>query len=161
MPTGRLTPGRIGPLALGETRTHARLTNPRFAQTRNGFDNFCLRHGWGIRVGYPSAALLRTLPATTRSKVRSRIIVALTANRYYALDGIRPTTRASVAIRRLHAQRPPFHVGHNYWYVVRGRAVDGVLKVHSGRVQEIGIVTRSVSRTRAAQRRLFHSMSAL
>ena len=75
--------------------------------------------------------------------------------------GIRPTARASVAIRRLHAQRPAFHVGRNYWYLVHRRSIDGVLKVHSGRVQEIGIVSRPVTRTRPAQRRLFHSMNNL
>ncbi len=102
--------------------------------------------------GYPSAKLLRSLSASVRSHSRSRILIALTANPYYALNGIRPGTQASTAVRRLHAWRPAFHVGLNYWYLVPGRAAYGVLKVCHGRVQEVGSVFKSVTRGRAALR---------
>ena len=160
-PSGRLSGRHLGPLTLGETRTHARLSMPHFAVTQNGFDNFCLRHSWGIRVGYPSLKLLHTLKRSMAANVRSRIIIALTASRFYALDGVRPTALAAAAIRRLHAHRPAFHVGRNYWYLVPGRTAYGVLKVRSGRVQEVGVVSKAVTNGTAAQRRLFHSMNAL
>jgi len=134
----------LGKLGLGMARTHARHVMPRYSRTRNDFVNFCLRRSYGIRVGYPSARLLRSLPRRMRNRSRSRILIALTANRYYALSGIRA-----------------FHVGLNYWYVVPGRAAYGVLKVRHGRAQEVGIVSKSVTRERAAQRRLFRSMNAV
>ena len=52
-PTGRLTSGAVGPLALGMDQAAARARLHRFTVTRNGFDNFCLYAGWGIRVAFP------------------------------------------------------------------------------------------------------------
>jgi hypothetical protein len=48
-------------------------------------------------------------------------------------------------------------VGSNTWFVVRGRAADGVLKVRHGVVQEIGLADRRLTRGRAAARRFLTS----
>jgi hypothetical protein len=68
-PTGVLNGTRLGALALGLTRAQARDTLQHFAVTSNGFDNFCLLAGPGIRVGYPSAKLLRSLPPSERTAI--------------------------------------------------------------------------------------------
>jgi hypothetical protein len=44
-------------------------------------DFFCPSHG-GIRVGYPSPALLRALSRHQARQVRGRAILLLTANRH-------------------------------------------------------------------------------
>jgi hypothetical protein len=83
-------------------------------------DFFCLA-GSGIRAGYR----------------RGRVVLALSANRVYALDGIRPGARLRTARRlRLGA---PFRIGLNSWYLTPGRAVRGVLKVRHGTIEEVGI----------------------
>jgi hypothetical protein len=118
---------------------------------------FCLS-GQGIRVGYPSAALLRTLRRSERSGERGKVVLALTANRHYALDGVRPGTRLATVAARLHVSHP-FHVGRNFWYLTPGRQVRGVLKVRRGRIQEVGIAQKRLSTTRAQDRRFFRSFS--
>jgi hypothetical protein len=159
-PSGKLAGTKLGRLALGMTRSRARHLMPHYALTRNGFDNHCLRAGWGIRAGYPSRKLLSPLPRRQRQRSAGKIAIALTANRYYALDGVRPGAKLSAVARRLHVQRPPFHVGLNFWYIVPGSAARGVLKVRHGRIQEVGIVARGLTNGRTAQRRLFRSMNA-
>jgi hypothetical protein len=89
-PSGHLRGATLGPLTLGITRTHARKTLPRFAMTTNQFDNFCLSPGWGIRAAYASSKLLASSPAAQRAQIRGRIVILLTANPFYALNGVRP-----------------------------------------------------------------------
>ena len=155
--TGRLSGGRLGPLALGFTRAHARRTLRKFAVTGYGFDDFCLV-GWGIRVGYPSQKLLRKLSRHDRKLVAGRIVIALSANRHYALNGVRPGASLVSARRRLKIGKP-FHIGANDWYIVPGAAANGVLKVRHGVVQEIGIADKRVTRGRSAQQRFLSSFS--
>lgn len=157
-PTGQLKGLTLGPLRLGWSRAHARRVLRNHHATPTNMDRFCLSGG-AIRVGYPSAKLLRKLSPAVRSHVRGTIVLALTANRRYALDGTRPGSRLGRNARRLAAGKP-FHIGLNHWYVVPGRRSDGVLKVRNGRIQEVGIASRQLTRGRAAQRRLLASFTA-
>jgi hypothetical protein len=118
---------------------------------------FCLTPN-GIRVGYPSPALLRTVRGGTRRAMRGTVVLALTANRHYALSGVKPGTRLSEVARRLDAGKR-FHVGRNAWYLTPGKRVRGVLKVQHGRIEEVGIARQTATRTRAQQRRFFRSFS--
>jgi pimeloyl-ACP methyl ester carboxylesterase len=158
-PTGHLAGASLGPLRLGWTRAHARRTLQRFGVTSNNMDNFCLFAGSGIRVGYPSVKLSRRLSARLRARIAGRIILALTANPFYALDGARPGMRVAAVARRLGARRP-FHIGSNDWYVIGGKASHGVLKVRGGIIQEVGIASLRPTQGRAAQRRLLNSFTA-
>jgi len=119
-------------------------------------DNFCLAHGYGIRAGYPSTKLLRSSSRAVRRQIRGRVIIALTANSHYALDGIRPRARVRSLTHRL-ARDTAFRIGRNTWYVLRHGRSDGLLKVQRGRVQEVGILARQVSRSRGTLRRVLHS----
>ncbi|MEA2161413.1 MAG: uncharacterized protein QOD66_3793, partial [Solirubrobacteraceae bacterium] len=118
---GSLSGRTLGPVRLGMTRAQARAA---FGQSstrgRRLMDFFCLA-GSGIRAGYR----------------RGRVVLALSANRVYALDGIRPGARLRTARRlRLGA---PFRIGLNSWYLTPARAVRGVLKVRHGTIEEVGI----------------------
>jgi len=157
-PSGRLRTSQLGSLALGMTRRHARHVLHRFAVTRNLFDNFCLYAGWGIRVGYPSPKLLATIPARRRSGVTGKIVLALTANPYYALDGITPGVPVAAARGKLKLGRP-FHIGLNYWYIASASKANGVLKVRHGIIQEVGLANRELTHGRDAQKRFLTSFN--
>jgi hypothetical protein len=91
--TGRLNGARLGPVRLGMTRNRARRASVQSTtRGRRFMDFFCLA-GSGIRVGYPSAKLLRFLPRATRGGLRDTAVLALTANEHYALHGVKPGTR--------------------------------------------------------------------
>ncbi len=159
-PTGTIFDTQLGPFALGLTRTRARQILRPFEVTHYGFDNFCLRGGWGIRLGYGSRRLLRGYPPRVRRAFLGRVVLALTANRHYALDGVRPGARVARVARRLHLEKP-FHIGLNYWYVAPGALAAAVLKVRHGIVQEVGIAAKALTRGRAAQWRFLTSFRAV
>jgi hypothetical protein len=139
------------------TQTHARRLLPQFhIQKTFGFDDFCLFAGWGIRVAYPSARLLRSLPAKQRARTAHRIVIALTSNPFYALHGVRAGLPVTDVIHRLHLGKP-FHVGLNQWYIAPGAAANGVLKVRRGEIIEIGIADKRLTTNRTAQKRFFTS----
>jgi predicted Fe-Mo cluster-binding NifX family protein len=158
-PSGRLSGTSVGRLGLGMTQTEARHKLHRFAVTGNGFDDFCLYAGWGIRVGYPSARLLRSLPAGARGKLAKRIVLALTANPFYALDGARPGGELAAVARKLKVGKT-FHIGLNDWYVAPGAAASTVLKVRHGIIQEIGLANKRLTKGRTAEGRFLSSFKA-
>jgi hypothetical protein len=67
----------------------------------------------------------------------------LTANAHFAIRGIRPGSRLTLARRRLRLTR--YHVGLNDWYLASDGRVRAVLKVQRGTVQEVGIADRSLT----------------
>jgi hypothetical protein len=142
--SGRLTARRLGPLKLGMKRSQARRLFPRWStRRRRNMDFFCLSP-IGIRAGYPSSALLRTLPRQERKRARGRIVIALTASPYYALHGVRPGARLSRVARRLKIGRR-FTVGLNTWYLTPNGRSRGVLKVRHGIIEEIGIADKRLT----------------
>jgi hypothetical protein len=110
-----------------------------------------------IRVGYPSATLLRSVTRAQRRRISGRAILVLTASHHYALRGVHPGARLTAKLqRRLHVGRQ-FHVGQNRWYLVAETGSRGVLKVGRGAIQEIGIADARLTRSRQAARRFFRS----
>ena len=105
----------------------------------------------GIRLGYPSPKLLRTVSGRQRRRVRNRVVLALTANPYYALERVRPGARLAAVARRLRTGAP-VHVGLNYWYLFRAGGSTGVLKVRHRTIEEVGIADPSLSHSRRARR---------
>jgi hypothetical protein len=120
-------------------------------------DFFCPTRG-GIRVGYASNALLRSLSPAQRRRVRGRSVLILTANRHYALRGVRPDTRLAKVSRRLHVSRV-YPVGINRWYLVANGSSRGVMKVRHGEVEEVGIADSGLTRTRRAANHFLRSFS--
>ena len=103
----------------------------------------------GLRVGYASGRLL----AIASGVKRGAIILALTANAYYTLDGIRPGMPVVRISGRLHLGKP-IHLGPNWWYTSVGHSATIVLKVRHHVIQEVGIASRALTATRAEQARL-------
>jgi predicted outer membrane repeat protein len=159
-PSGRLDGRQLGPLALGLSRAQEQHKLPRFKVIGYGFDNFCLYAGWGIRVGYPSQKLLHELAPTTRRELRGRIVIALTANPYYTLNGVKPGATLATAAHKLKLGRG-FHIGRNDWYIALGARANDVIKVRHGIVQEVGIIDTRLTTNRPAQQRLLTSFGAV
>lgn len=153
-PTGQLRGTTIGPLALALTRSQARHRLTRYVVTHNDFDNFCLYGGWGIRVGYPSSTILLAIARDHLANLAGTVVLALTANPFYALERVRPGTRLSAVAHRLGIGRA-FHIGLNYWYLTPGKADRGVLKVRGGIIQEVGIANRQLTNGNRATQRTF------
>ena len=156
--TGELAGRSLGPVTLGMTRARVRRAFSRSSNRgRRYMDFFCLTPN-GIRVAYPSRVLLASLTAAARRRVQGRAELALSANPRYALRGVRPGARLAPVARRLHIGRP-FQIGLNTWYVTRGGATRGLLKVRHGVIEEIGIIDASLTADRANTRRLLRSLS--
>ncbi|MDX6667634.1 MAG: hypothetical protein QOK04_1014, partial [Solirubrobacteraceae bacterium] len=154
--TGRLSGSSLGPVTLGQTRAAIRRRLGRFS-TRGSIDLYCLAGG-DISVGYPSAKLLRSLSRRQRKRVLGRAVLVLTANDRYALLGVRSGARLATVARRLHLQGGN-RIGTNTWYLLPGRAANGVLRVRRGVVEEIGIVDRALTGNGRRVRTLLASFS--
>ena len=72
----------------------------------------------GIRAGYPSARLLGSLSKRERRAVKGRVILLLTANRFYALHGVRRGARLAKVEAVGFISDAPIKIGANTWYLV-------------------------------------------
>jgi uncharacterized protein len=149
--TGGLRGSALGPLRLGMTAARARRAFVSSSARGHRYMVFYCLSPNGIRAGFPSARLLRLLPRAQRGRARGTAVLALTANRHFALDGVRPGTRLAAAARRLRAGRP-FALGANRWYLTGSGSVRGVLKVQHGVIEEIGIAEARFARRPTAAR---------
>ena len=87
-------------------------------------------------------------------------MLILSANHRYALHGVRPGTRLTKVAKRLHISRR-YGVGSNSWYLTPNGSSHGVLKVRHGVILEVGIATKALTASRAADRRFFHTLRSL
>jgi hypothetical protein len=149
---------KLGLVRLGSTRTQTRRAFTRSSDRGKRFEDFFCLTPIGVRVGYASNTLLKTLSPGARRKVAGRVVLALTANAFYALHGVRPGATLAAAHTAL-GTGAPFHVGLNYWYTADNGSTTAVLKVRRGIVQEIGIANATLTHGRAAQRAFIKSFS--
>ena len=156
--TGAITGRAVGPVRLGMTRALARRQFARFSlRGRRFMDFFCTGEN-GIRVGYPSTKLMRTLSKRQRGRLRGRVILALTNSHQYALRGVPPGAQLAKVARRLRVSRP-YKVGLNTWYLLPDGPVLGVLKVRHGVIEEIGITDKLFGSSRRESAIFFRSFS--
>ncbi len=156
--SGPLVGRTMRPVVLGMTRTRARkLFSRSTTRGRHDMDFFCPAHN-GIRAGYPSRGLLRTLSRAERRRVSGRVVLALTSNPDYSLRGVRPGARLAPVRHRLRVGRG-FSVGKNTWYLAPNGASRGVLKVRHGVIEEIGLASKQLTGSRRAARRFLRSFS--
>jgi hypothetical protein len=136
----------LGPVRLGRKRAVQRaVLRGRTRRTRARVDRYCVAGGGRLRVGYPTARLRRALARAERRRVAGRAVVALTSSPRVAVAGIGP--RASVASLRRALGRPRrTAVGPNTWFTARGRTARLVFKTRAGRVLEVGIADRRLTR---------------
>lgn len=133
------------------TQTQARRTLPRLEVPGRQQDDFCLYGGWGIQVRYAQTRWIVGPSGRRRARIERQIVLAMTDNRYYSVRGLRPGASVGSARRWL---RSPLRLGNAQWYVIPGRTANMVLEVQHGVVQEIGIVNRTLTARREAQRQL-------
>ena len=86
-------------------------------------------------------------------------MIAMTANPYYSLTGVRAGARIGPMTHKLRLGKV-FRIGLNDWYVAPGVASNGLLKVRDGLIYEIGIANKQLTTGRAAQRRFLTSFSS-
>jgi uncharacterized protein len=153
--SGRLIGTVLGPARLGMTRAQVRKAFPDNSTSstrgRAYMDFFCLSRS-GIRVGFPSSTLLRSLPRKQRAKFSGHVVLALTASHAYSLHGVRVETSLSKVARRLHVSRA-YVVGLNTWYLTPNGSSRGVLKVRHGQIEEIGIASKQLTASVASIKR--------
>jgi uncharacterized protein len=153
--SGRLNETTLGQARLGMTRAQARRAFPNSSTSstrgRAYMDFFCLSQS-GIRVGFPSASLLRSLTRAQHAKYAGRVILALTANRSYSLRGVHVGTALKPVAKKL-AVSPAYKIGLNTWYLTPNGSSRGVLKVRHGQIQEIGIAVKQLTSSPAAIKR--------
>ena len=153
--TGGLRGRRLGPLALGMTQRRARRAFARSSiRRRRHMVLYCL-HPSGIRAGFAWPGLVRGLPHPQRRRARGTAVLGLTANRRYALRGVRPGVRLTGRLRRrLRLAR----VARTGWYLTPGRRTRGVIKVQRGRVAAVGIAEARFLHSARAARTFFRGV---
>ncbi len=156
--TGRLKGRTLGLVRLGMTRAQARHAFTHSSTRGKRFQDFFCLTPIGIRVGYASTALLKTLSPRERRRVQGRVVLALTANAFYAARGIQPGATLATARKRL-GKGNLFHVGLNYWDLIKQGSWTAVLKVRHGIVQEIGTADPRLTKTKRTQRTFIKSFS--
>lgn len=155
--TGRLTGRALGRVRLGLTRARARELFAHWTtRSRRDDMDFYYVCPKGVRAGFPSPALLRGLSRRERRAVQGRVVLVLTANRHYALRGVRPATRLRRVARGLHLGRA-FKIGLNTWYLIGNGPSRGVLKVRHGVILEIGIANQQLTAGAPAALRFLRS----
>jgi hypothetical protein len=148
----------VGKITLGETRAAAEAAYGNSTNRGLLYQDFLCLSPIGIRVGYPSPALLGTVPARERAAYRGRVIWISTSNREFALDGIHVGDTLADAAAHLHLE-PVFTIGLNRWYLTRRGGVTDVLKVRRGAVEEVGLADAQLTLTRTAQRSFLTSFA--
>jgi dienelactone hydrolase len=148
-PSGHVRGRTLGPVRLGMTRAQARRRFAKVALRGRRYMDFFCPSRQGIRVGYSTPLLLHSLPRHARPGYRGRAVLILTADKHFALRGVHPGTRLAPVARRLHVGGG-FPVGRNRWYLFAGGHSRGVFKVRHGMIQEIGIASPRLTRTRRA-----------
>jgi len=111
---------------------------------------------YGVRVGYASPKLLRSLPVRERGRYKGRVVWASTDNARYAVAGI----RAGATLRAAEKALPHgylFRVGANYWYLAPVKGATAVLKERNGLVEEVGIAVKQLAGSHKADRELMTS----
>jgi 6-phosphogluconolactonase (cycloisomerase 2 family) len=156
--TGQLSGNALGLITLGMTRAQA---SGQYAQSsvraRHHSQYFCVSAG-PVQAGYPSRRLLKTLSAKQRRAVRGRVVLALTANRYYALNGVHAGTSLKTALKVLHAG-PVILVAGHAWYMAPNGSATAIIEARHGTVQKIGTASKRLTQSRAAQRAFVSSFS--
>jgi hypothetical protein len=154
--TGIVSGQSLGPLRLGVTRAKARKALPRSSSRGTAYEEFFCLTPIGVRVGFTSPTLLRTLHKSQRRRLAGRVVWISSSNPRYAIDGVRPGATLTAAQSAL-PHGTLLTVGRNDWYLAPAGRVTSVLKVRRELVEEVGIADPSLTRTRRARQVLMRS----
>ena len=153
-PTGRLRGRRLDRVRLGGAREkHLRAYRIGRKSKRKGIDRFCLSDGRGVRVAYPTRRMRRRVGRSLGRRFRNqKAVLALTTSRRFRIRRVRVGTSERALRRRTNGRR--LRIGSNRWYVVRARRARIVFKVRGGKVRELGVVNKRLTRGKRARRTL-------
>jgi hypothetical protein len=140
------------------TRAQARAAYSASSSSHRRYQDFFCVAPSGVRVGYASPKLLRTIAPRRRKPLAGAVVWISTTNPYYALRGVSAEATVAAARRRLRLGRP-MRVGANRWYLVRAGTSSGVLEVRHGIVAEIAIAERVLTGSRRAERALLRAFA--
>ena len=105
-----------------------------------------------MRIGYPTPRLRRVHPSRRAVRRASgRAVLVLTSSPAATVRGVRPGSSARSLRIRLRGERH-IKVGRNVWYLALGRVSRLVFKTRRGRVLEVGIASKALTRGRGAAR---------
>ncbi|MDQ6779409.1 MAG: lipase family protein [Actinomycetota bacterium] len=156
--TGTLSGDALGLVHLGITRAQARKAYRSSSHRYAKYEDFFCLTPIGVRVGYASPKLLKSIPRARRAALAGRVVWVSTANTYYSLRGVSPGATVAAARKRLKLGKP-FRLGANYWYLVANGSSTGVLKVRRGVAEELGIAEQQITRSRRADVAFLRSFS--
>ncbi len=128
-------------------------------RSRRGIDRYCIAGGGSVRIGYPTERLNRGLRRSERRRIRGRAVMVLTTSKRYRIKRIGRGTSTRAMRRRLRGERR-FRVGRNVWYLARGSKGRRAFKTRGGRVLELGLADRRLTRSRRGARRLLLAFEA-
>jgi metallophosphoesterase (TIGR03767 family) len=157
---GRLRGRFVGRAALVRKRATNRRRFPAssLSRPRRTIDRFCLVGNRATRVGYPSLRYRKSMSRRTRRRVRGRAVLALTTHPAYSVKRVRTGTSTRTMRRRFRGERR-FRRGRNTWYLARGKRARIVFKTRAGKVREVGVANRRLTRSRRSVRRLLRAFS--
>lgn len=149
---------RIARARLGRTRASQRkvLTKARTLTARDGIDRYCVKGGGTLRIGYPTTRLNARLAGVTRKRVKSKAVLMVSTNKRFKLRGLKAGSKVSTLKRRLRTERR-YKVGKSAWYVARGKRSAILFRARGGKVREVGVANRTLTRRPAGVRRLLRA----
>jgi len=152
---GRLRGRFVGRAALIRRRAtnRRRFPSSSLSRPRRTIDRFCLVGSHATRVGYPSLSYRKKLSKRTRRRVKGRAVFALTSHPAYSVRRVRNGTSTRTMRRRFKGERR-VRRGKNVWYLVRGKRARILFKTRAGKVREVGVANRRLTRSRKGARRL-------
>jgi len=149
--TGKLTGTKLGLVALGMTRRQTQRAYKHSSTRGSRYQEFFCLTPIGVRAGFASPKVLTNVTRSHRKSLEGHVIWISTASAFYAIDGVRPGAAVTAAASRLKLGAP-FAIGSNRWYLAPAGPATAVLKVRRGIVQEIGIASKQLTKSRSAQR---------
>jgi hypothetical protein len=165
--SGRLLGTRLGNIRLGMTRVAAQKAYAKNHDRKTKFRDLFCQTPHGLQVGYETAAVRRALLNSASSKAAGKragqrllrhVIWVTTSNPAYALRGVHPG--ATLAAARHHVRLGTAQHAHGHtWYLVSSGSATGLIKVSRGKVTEIGIADRSLTRVAAVRTALLNGLA--
>ena len=142
---------------LGQRRsTNRRRFKGSRLRVRRGMDRYCIAGGGSMRIAYPTKRLSRALRRGERRRIRGRAVLILTTTKRYRIKRIGRGTSTRALRRRLRGERR-VRVGRNVWYLAGGRESRRAFKTRGGRVLELGLADKRLTRSRGGARRLLRA----
>jgi Beta-propeller repeat len=144
---------RLGVAFLGRSRTsQRRVIKGTLRSRRGGIDRYCVTGGGALRIGYPTARLLRARSLRSRVKKRQgKALLALTSSKRFTSHRLRVGDTTSTLRKRLHHARH-IRVGRNTWYLAAGQGNRLLFQVRDGHIRQLGIADKSLTRSRTQAR---------